>query len=319
MGSAKVPLFTMYNYDHSILDDIVLPEGIDKQLFINELLLSCGEFGVLYTDPAFMKFAVAHWANKWNHTFSEWLKGINSEYNPIHNYDRYEESSDTRTRNEMESANYDETKSGYQSDSQTINHTELTSSTGSDTETINTKDKRTADLEVAETKNLQNRTDYDTTDTSTQTQDGVVEHEVSAYDVSNYAPASKDTTNIGESTVEKTGHDVTAQTGTDTTATSGTDTTDHTGTDKHELTESGSNTLTGNDSSLRNSNDTLHVEGTLSSVTGNDSNLHQLHNYGNIGVTTAPQMLKEFYNISGWNLIDHMVELFKVEFLILTY
>ena len=319
MGAAKVPLFAMYQFDPSILDDMVLPEGIDKQLFINELLLACGEFGVIYTDPTFLKFAVAHWANKWNHTFSEWLKGVVAEYNPIYNYDRYEESSDARTIAETRTANYDENRTGSENGSQTINHTELTSKTGSDTETINTKDKRTADLTEEETKNLVNKTDYNSKDTSEQTEDGTVEHEVSAYDSSSYQPASKDTTNIGESTVTKSGYDTLSNTGTDTTVTSGTDTTDHTGTDKHDLTESGSNSLTGSDSSQSSSSDRLHVEGTMASVTSTDSNLHQLHNYGNIGVTTAPQMLKEYYNISSWNLIDHMVDLFKVEFLILTY
>ena len=339
MGAAKVPLFAMYKYDPSILNDIILPEGIDKQLFINELLLSCGEFGVIYTDPGFLKFAVAHWANKWNHTFSEWLKGISAEYNPIYNYDRYEESTDTDSKSSTykTDAEYDQNRTGSENASESIENSNSKYSSGSDNRTIDMGDLVTKDLTDTETKNLSDSVTSGSditvntsgTDTSAQLTDGEVEHTVSAFDSSVYQPASKDVTNIGSSQITKSGQTITDQddfsttyySGTDEFTHTGTESTTHAGTDNRTLSESGTDTFTGSNSKQSSLSDRLHVEGTLSDVTGSETNehTHELHNYGNIGVTTAPAMLKEFYNISSWNLIDHMVELFKVEFLILTY
>lgn len=323
MGAAKVPLFAMYKYDPSILNDIILPEGIDKQLFINELLLSCGEFGVIYTDPGFLKFAVAHWANKWNHTFAEWLKGITAEYNPIYNYDRYEESTDTdsKTSRYKTEAEYDANRTGSENSSGSSSNTETINKTGTDYRTTNLTDLNTQNLSDARNTTYDSTVNISGTDTSTQLIDGEVEHTVSAYDSSVYQPASKDVTNIGSSQISKTGQTITDDDTAETIYHTGTDETTHTGTDNHDTSESGTVSNSGSDSNQSSSSDRLHTEGTLSDVTGSESNehTHELHNYGNIGVTTAPAMLKEFYNISSWNLIDHMVELFKVEFLILTY
>lgn len=43
------------------------------------------------------------------------------------------------------------------------------------------------------------------------------------------------------------------------------------------------------------------------------------HMYGNIGVTTSQQMLRDELNISEWNLYEHISDLFIEEFCILIY
>lgn len=94
MATMTLTLIGMYNYDNTLFDLLTLPDGIDKELFVNSLLMKSGEFETLYPDVDFMKQFIKVWGDKWNHTFSEWLKGQNATWNPIENYDRYEDSED---------------------------------------------------------------------------------------------------------------------------------------------------------------------------------------------------------------------------------
>ena len=97
MSTMNLTLIGMYNYDNTLFDELTLPVGVDKQAFINNLLLKSGEFELLYPSADFMKPAIKLWGIKWAHTFEEWLKGQAATWNPIENYDRYEESTDHDT------------------------------------------------------------------------------------------------------------------------------------------------------------------------------------------------------------------------------
>lgn len=93
MSLAKITLLGFYNaYEDSdsIFADLTLPIGIDKDLFINSLLLDAGEFEVLYADPDFFKNAVSIWGRKWYRTFQKWYEALSVSYDPLNNYDRTE-------------------------------------------------------------------------------------------------------------------------------------------------------------------------------------------------------------------------------------
>ena len=83
--------------NNSLFKNISLPIGLDKQIVIDTILLRCAELEVYYPDPDYMQMVTEHWFHKNYHTFEEWLKGINATYNPIENYDRWEDWTDKRT------------------------------------------------------------------------------------------------------------------------------------------------------------------------------------------------------------------------------
>lgn len=95
MANPRLTLIGLYNYDNSLFDNLKLPEEIDKNIFINNLLLKYGEFGVLYSNLDFMKFAIESWGQKYFNSFIRINKALTEEYNPIHNFDRFEDVSDT--------------------------------------------------------------------------------------------------------------------------------------------------------------------------------------------------------------------------------
>lgn len=93
--SATMTLIGLYNYQDDLFDDLSLPEGIDKQTFIDNLLLRSGDFQLLYPNGDFMKPAIGAWGRKWLATFTRWVSALSIEYDPLENYDRREEWQDT--------------------------------------------------------------------------------------------------------------------------------------------------------------------------------------------------------------------------------
>ena len=323
MATAKWTLMGMYNYDNTIFNEMVLPTGIDADLFKSSLLIEKGEFEVLYPNPDFMKNAIKVWSAKWYRTFSEWLKGTQAEWNPIYNYDRYEEGWDDNKKN------YSSTNSADYSDKRTANleHNHILNT--KDERTADLEDKRTADLEEKRVANLKDESTsgkkdestFNNADITSQTKDSTTEHKVAAYDSSSYVPSSQDIVNNGDSktahvgtvTNESDGTETTEHTGSDTMSTTGSDTMKHSGTDTTAHTGNEINNETGTD-------ETTH-KGKLSDITGKEQNTnqHTAHLYGNIGVTTSAAMLAEFYNVAKWNLYEHMADVFGSELLIQVY
>ena len=107
MANPRLTLIGLYNYDEGLFDSLVLPEEIDKNIFINNLLLRYGELGVLYTNLDFMKFAIGNWGQKYFNSFVRINKALTEEYNPIHNFDRFEDTtdSDSTERNSTDNKN----------------------------------------------------------------------------------------------------------------------------------------------------------------------------------------------------------------------
>lgn len=94
---AKLTMIGLYNFDNSIFDDLVLPEGIDRDTCIGTILLRSGDFELLYPDLSFMKAIIGTWSTKHARTFEKWQEALELEYNPLDNYDRTEEITDNDT------------------------------------------------------------------------------------------------------------------------------------------------------------------------------------------------------------------------------
>lgn len=88
--------------------NMVVPDGIDKELVTDNILMETAELEVLYADPDFMQFAIGAWSKKELATWTRMWAAMQLDYNPIENYDRYEEWTDDNTVNR---SNTDTTKS----------------------------------------------------------------------------------------------------------------------------------------------------------------------------------------------------------------
>lgn len=174
----KLTMIGLYNYDSAVFDELTLPDEIDREDFINSFLLTYGEFPIIYPSWDVMKFAIGVWSKKWYHSIERIILAMKEEYNPLHNFDRHEEYSDS------------EAKSGGVTEQ------------GSTTGTI-TNDTTVRTLDLTHATNAEIETERESS--------GNTENTVSAYNASTYQPDNK-----SDSTTSETGSDTHSETATDT-------------------------------------------------------------------------------------------------------
>ena len=118
---ATLSILGLYNWDEHIFDFMQLPDGLDKQTCIDNILSRYAEMEILYPNPVIMKNLIGVWSRGAQYEWDKLYKTMLLDYDPIANYDR------TETRN-LNSAGQ-----GHSQDS----GTDTTLTTGEDTEKVN--------------------------------------------------------------------------------------------------------------------------------------------------------------------------------------
>jgi hypothetical protein len=85
----------LYNYDNTLFDGFNVPDGLVKQIAIDAILMRTRELEVLYPDFTYMKNRITIWSNKYQINWKKLYDTTVLEYNPIENYDRMEDWTDT--------------------------------------------------------------------------------------------------------------------------------------------------------------------------------------------------------------------------------
>lgn len=286
MASSTMTILSLYKHmkrnDDDLFDDLVVPEGVDTEVLINNILMQAAPFEVLYPDPEVMKDAIGFWSeaslDKWQKWADAWEYA--SEFNPLENFDRTE------------------TEEIAHSGTDTTGNTQTRNLAGSDTRTANLQEQATKNLQDLNTKNLSQLETRNLTDA--ETKNLTDEHKVSAFDSSTYAPKDQDT-HTGTDNITHTGTDTIANTGTDKVERTGTDTMNTTGTDKHDTTDTG----------------TVADQG--ATVYGHKINRNARY-HGNIGVTSLAQLLTSYDEAAeNWDLYAVITADFIKRFCIMVY
>lgn len=111
--TSRLTLIGLLKYDDGLFDNLRLPDGVDKTAFTNTLLLDYGMLGVIYPDFYFMRdIAIPAWCDKWQESLRQTWNALNSDYNPIENYDRQEHWTDSPDITRSESGNNESTMTG---------------------------------------------------------------------------------------------------------------------------------------------------------------------------------------------------------------
>lgn len=160
---ATLSIMGLYNYDKTLFDLLTLPEGIDKDTVVNNIVTQCAHLEILYPNPEVMKGLIGIWSTTSQYTWEKWLETIELEYNPLDNYDRTETrsfsttGSGTSTDSGSDSTN--STDSG--SDSTAIDQTSKNEVAGFNTSNpanMATRDKNTLDNDSTTTYGKRNTT-----------------------------------------------------------------------------------------------------------------------------------------------------------------
>ena len=323
----------LYNWDQTVFDLMQIPEALDKDTLVDNLLAETAELEVLYPNPVVFKNLVGVWSAKqidiWNRLYAT----TQYEYNPIENYNRYETGSDSGT--------------GRTTHSGTDTTTETTTHGGTDgrTEAITTGGKDTLDMTRREggtegkTGTIgmeQGGTETENTISSVELggQDQTVGTDTKGHWIAGFdsQPSGQDdglvkqtrdqddattTTTYGK-TEDGTGTKTTTFGKTEDTETAETTTFGKTETNKDETTYG----KTENVQETKTYGETIGKTGGLThgeQVATTNEGEHELHAHGNIGVTTTQKLIREQREIDLFNLYDIIIEDFKMRFCILVY
>lgn len=323
------------NADSSLFSDVPVPEGADVDIIKGVIIERYGEMETLYADPYKMKFSTLLFFKKHAKTFDKWFSAINLDYEPLYNYDRYEEWIDegAGTKNANTSSINDSIESGNNSDSNT--------STGSDTRTSQAlaSENTNEDINHVGSNTSNDSMVIDETTTENTISDKLAsgnserntanddKNKAAAYN-SSTLPEAENSISTGfegsaNSSVENsTINGTSSRNGNNTSAKSGADAFDDTknsATSKaeNETTTDTSNTnstINGAHSNVRNDNGTSNASESSATL-----GTHKGHLYGNIGVTTSSALLLEYIDASSWSFYDHVADLYAEELLLMIY
>ena len=86
----SISILGLYAYDETIFENVEVPDGVDKEVLIAEIISECSDFTLLYPDGDFMKMMLGVWSKKEKRVWEAMQNSTELEYNPIENFDRYE-------------------------------------------------------------------------------------------------------------------------------------------------------------------------------------------------------------------------------------
>lgn len=92
----RLTLWGMYKYDERLFNDtIVLPEGMDTEIMADLILEECGDLWPYYQALPHFKHNMHNWWIRKNAAFTAMWQALQLDYNPIENYDRFEDSTES--------------------------------------------------------------------------------------------------------------------------------------------------------------------------------------------------------------------------------
>ena len=95
----------LYNYKNTLFGEFEVPEGMDKQIAIDTICMRSRELEVLYPNLEFFSMRIGMWSRKNQYNWKKLYDTTLLEYNPIENYDRMEEWTDTDSETGTNSRN----------------------------------------------------------------------------------------------------------------------------------------------------------------------------------------------------------------------
>lgn len=96
MRGARLSILGLYLLDNSIFEKLQLPESLDREAVINNIIIDNSELEVLYPDPDFMKDAIGFWSIGQQWSWKHLADLAEAEYNPIWNKDGLITEKETR-------------------------------------------------------------------------------------------------------------------------------------------------------------------------------------------------------------------------------
>lgn len=90
MRTASLSILGLYNYNTDVFGLMQLPEGIDRENVIMNIITELAELELMLPNYDIMRMMIGVWSNSHLYKWDKLYKTMLLEYNPIDNYDRTE-------------------------------------------------------------------------------------------------------------------------------------------------------------------------------------------------------------------------------------
>lgn len=137
MAIAKTTLIGMINFfetdNEDLFKNMSIPAAVDKETLIASIVMRGGEFPVIWNNPYFVQTMIGLWSRKMRPTFEKWVKTMEIDYNPLYNYDRYEEYKDKENSEGTADGTITRKVTGFDSDTLRTNDQNTSNNSGTNT------------------------------------------------------------------------------------------------------------------------------------------------------------------------------------------
>lgn len=330
-----ISILTVWKTDNTIFDDFVVPEGVDKDLVVDSIMLELSELSLIYSDPDTVKYMLGRWSRKQLPVWEKLYKTTQLEYTVTGNYWKTGSDHNLTTR-DLKST--DNENRDLQSDATQTRNLQTTNLETRDLKDSNVQTRDLAGTED-ETRNLQGTNNEVRNLKDVKAENGnsnglehhtgtdSLKHGVWAFNSLEMQPSTQDDTVYGhqintdntntlDSTIDYTGTDnfTTSDTGTINRDSTDSGTVNDEGTDTGTVSRDGTDTGT----IKLNSSDTgtVNKNGT---DTGTIDDNRTYHEEGNTGSKSIQELIEMEREIDKFNIVDFIVEQFKLRFCLLVW
>ena len=86
-SQATISIAGLYDFDNRLFDNMLLPDQVDKDTVIANILMECEGLELLYISYPFLKQAIGFWSKGMIHKWTKLYETMHFDYNPIWNKD----------------------------------------------------------------------------------------------------------------------------------------------------------------------------------------------------------------------------------------
>lgn len=95
---SRITIIGMNDYanltNQDLFANLVLPEEVDRDVVINTIIMKTADLPLAFPSFEFLQKQIGAWSKRKKPIFDKWVWLLSQEYNPLYNFDRFEEYND---------------------------------------------------------------------------------------------------------------------------------------------------------------------------------------------------------------------------------
>ena len=87
MADAWLSVLGLYQYHPALFDSFALPDGVNRDVMIDSIMMECAELEVLFPDAGVFQYMIGSWSRSRVDAWTRIADALSVDYNVLDNYD----------------------------------------------------------------------------------------------------------------------------------------------------------------------------------------------------------------------------------------